>query len=152
MSFSVLRSASLALGLACAGMPGIMQAQDRDRDSVMATTDARNIVRQLARITGEFKEHFDDAVRHTDVREDRARRAADDLHDQAKHLEDVYRDKHDRRDHEVREQVDRTLAAGSSINRIMEDHRFTDRLQHDWGMLRSQLNALAEVYSLSPLR
>ncbi|HUE21997.1 MAG TPA: hypothetical protein VMQ86_09960 [Bryobacteraceae bacterium] len=33
----------------------------------------------------------------------------------------------------------------------MADHRFTDKLQRDWEMVRSDLNALAEVYGLSPL-
>jgi hypothetical protein len=33
----------------------------------------------------------------------------------------------------------------------MLDHRFTDKLQRDWALLRSDLNALAKVYDLSPL-
>jgi hypothetical protein len=33
----------------------------------------------------------------------------------------------------------------------MLNHRFTDKLQRDWDLLRSDLNALAEVYDLSPL-
>ena len=34
----------------------------------------------------------------------------------------------------------------------MQEHRFTDKLQRDWDLLRSDLNGLAAVYDLSPLR
>jgi hypothetical protein len=33
----------------------------------------------------------------------------------------------------------------------MINHRFTDKLQSDWDLLRSDLNAVAEIYRLSPL-
>ena len=51
----------------------------------------------------------------------------------------------------VRNQADKTLAAASELNHLMVEHRFTDKLQRDWDMLRSNLNALARVYDLSPL-
>jgi len=51
----------------------------------------------------------------------------------------------------VRDQVDKTLAAASDVNRIVAEHRFTDRVQRDWDLLKSDLNAMAEVYDLPPL-
>ncbi len=49
------------------------------------------------------------------------------------------------------DQADKTIAAASELNRVMLNHRFTDKLQRDWDLLRSDLNALAETYNLSPL-
>jgi hypothetical protein len=33
----------------------------------------------------------------------------------------------------------------------MSQHRFTDKVQHEWELLRLDLNALAQIYSLSPI-
>ncbi len=144
--------ALVALGLSF--LPAAV-AQDANRDVVVTKSDARGIVRSLAKRTGEFKEDFDKAVEHSMIDgtrlEDRAKHRADDLHDAAKKLQDVYGDKRDKNDPKVRDQVDKTLAAAADVNRIMQSHRFTDRLQRDWDLLRSDLNALAAVYELSPL-
>jgi len=89
---------------------------------------------------------FDKAVSHSMMDgthlESVAKHRADDLHDAAKR---------DKNNPAVRDHVDRTLAAASEVNRVMLDHRFTEKLQRDWEMVRSDLNALAEVYNLSPL-
>ncbi len=144
--------ALVALGLSF--LPAAV-AQDANRDVVVTKSDARGIVRSLAKRTGEFKEDFDKAVEHSMIDgtrlEDRAKHRADDLHDAAKKLQDVYGDKRDKNDPKVRDQVDKTLAAAADVNRVMQSHRFTDRLQRDWDLLRSDLNALAAVYELSPL-
>ena len=134
---------------------GLANAQDANRDVVVTRSDARAIVRSLPKRTDEFKEHFDKAIEHSlmdgSKLEDRAKHRADDLHDSAKKLADVFDDKHDKNDPKVRAEVDRTLAAGADVNRIMVTHRFTDELQRDWSLVRSDLNALAAVYSLTPL-
>jgi hypothetical protein len=66
-------------------------------------------------------------------------------------LGDVFHDKKDKNNPAVREQVDRTLAAASELNRVMTAHRFTDKLHDDWDVLRGELNGLAGIYQLSPL-
>ena len=48
--------------------------------------------------------------------------------------------------------MDKTLSIGSELSTVMKEHRFTDKLQKDWDLLRSDLNALAGVYGLSPSR
>ena len=130
-------------------------AQDANRDAVYAKTDVADIVDRVEKRTGSFKEDFDKAIEHTipdsAKMEDKSKRRADDLHDSAKKLKDVFGDKHDKADPKVREQVDRTLSAASDLNRIMIEFRFTEKLQRDWELLRSQLNALAAVYSLPPM-
>jgi hypothetical protein len=144
------------LGVTCAllGSMGLL-AQDANRDTVSTVSDARTIVRKLADRTGDFKNAFNSAVEHSMMDgtkiEDRAKRRADDLHDSAKKLQDVFSDKKDNNDPKVREQVDKTLAAAADVNRVMSQHRFTDKVQHEWELLRLDLNALAQIYSLSPI-
>jgi hypothetical protein len=131
------------------------QAQDANRDLIVTKTDVSDIVQRLAKRTGEFKEEFDKAVEHSMMDgtklEERAKHRADDLHNSARRLRDVFGDKRDKNNPAVRDQVDKTLAASADVNRIMQDHRFTDKLQRNWDLLRSDLNGLAAVYDLSPL-
>lgn len=152
------------LGIAClvAGamlifvLPRTVSAQeDANRVSVVAPTDLGDVVQRVARRSGEFKEEFTKAVEHSLIDgtrlENNAKHRADDLHDAAKKLQDVFGDKKDKNNPAVRERVDRTLAAASDLNHVMQDHRFTEKVQHDWDLLRSDLNALAAVYDLTPL-
>ena len=130
-------------------------AQDANRDTVYAKTDVGDVVDRVARRGGPFKEDFDKAVSHsipdTPKMEEKAKHRADDLHDAAKKLKDVFNDKKDKNDPKVRDQVDKTLSAASDLNRVMVEFRFTEKLQRDWGLLKSDLNALAGVYNLPPM-
>lgn len=132
-----------------------LRAQDADRGAVYTKRDIGEIVESLAGRTESFKHEFDRAVEHSLLDgtklEDRAKHRADDLHDAAKRLRDVYHDKRDKESRQVRDEVDRTLGAASDVNRIMDNHRFTERVQHEWDVLRSDLNGLADAYGLSPL-
>lgn len=151
-----MRSLYLALGalLFLCSQPAV-RAQDANREVVVSHTDLGTIVETLGKHTGAFKEMFDKEVEHTLDNhhvEERAKHRADDLHDAAKNLKDVYNDKHDKMAPKVREHVDRVLAAGSELGKVMQEHRFTDRLQGYWDSVRSDLNALAAVYNLSPIQ
>jgi hypothetical protein len=128
---------------------------DANRDVVVAPSDVGGIVDRVQKLTGQFKNSFDKAVSHSMLDgtrlETNAKRRADELHDAANKLGDVFHDKKDKNNPAVREQADKTIAAASELNRLMADHRFTDRLQNEWSMLRSDLNGLAIVYGLTPL-
>jgi hypothetical protein len=130
-------------------------AQDASRVIVETCTDVAAIVNRLARTSDDFKDAFDNAVSQTMIDgtqiEVNARHRADNLHDAAKRMADVFHDKRDKNNSAVRDQADKTIAAASELNRVMLDHRCTDKLQRDWSLLRSDLNALAEAYDLSPL-
>lgn len=156
MTSIYLRAAGLAIAgcLFLATQPGL-KAQDANRETIVTATDVGGVVDRLAKRTGDFKEEFDNAVEHSDFgkrMEERAKHRADDLHDSAKKLRDVFNDKRDKNNPDVRSQVDKTLAMGAEINRLMQDHRFTDKLQQNWDLLHSDLNALAAVYNLSPIQ
>ncbi|HLY16720.1 MAG TPA: hypothetical protein VKR61_05825 [Bryobacteraceae bacterium] len=137
------------------GVPVRAHAQDANRDVVETRTDAGGIVDRVQRRSGEFKQEFDKAVSHSMIDgtrlEANAKHRADDLHDAANRLGDVFHDKRDKNNPAVRDQADKTIAAASELNRIMANHRFTDHLQRNWDLLRSDLNALAALYGLSPL-
>jgi hypothetical protein len=131
-----------------------LSAQDANR-AIAENSDVSAVVERLAGRAGDFKDAFDNALSRSLIAGTRievnARHRADDLHDAAKQLADVLHDKQDKNNPGVRDQVDKTIAAASELNRVMLNHRFTDKLQRDWVLLCSDLNALAEVYDLSPL-
>ena len=156
MQFISVRTAAMAAGLlALAALPHQAKAQDTNRDTVMTQADVGSVVDRLVKKTNEFRDEFDHAVAHSMIDgtrlEENAKHRADDLHGAAAKLGDVFHDKRDKNNPAVRDQADRTIAAASELNRLMTAHRFTDKLQRDWDMLRSDLNALASVYQLSPL-
>jgi len=131
------------------------RAQDANRDAALTISEARDIVDRLAKRTGEFREQFEKAVQHSMMNgtkiEDNAKKRSADLNESAKKLKDVFNDKKDKNNPAVREQVDKTLAAGADVNRVMTSMRFTETLQRDWEILRGDLNALAQIYNLPPL-
>jgi len=143
------------LSLTCVLFGVTAFAHDANRDTVSTVSDARTIVRKLADRTGDFKVGFNSAVEHSMLDgsklEDRAKHRADDLHEASKKLQDVFEDKKDKNDPKVRDQVDKVLAAAADVNRVMVEQRFTDKLQHEWELMRLDLNALATIYSLSQI-
>lgn len=155
MLLTYSRCVGLMAGALLIGSFAAARAQDANRDVVVTPSDVGAVVDKAQKLSGEFKEEFDKAISHSMVDgtrlESNAKHRADDLHDAANKLGDVFHDKRDKNNPAVREQADKTIAVASELNHIMMDHRFTDRLQRDWDMLRSDLNALAQVYGLSPL-
>jgi hypothetical protein len=141
--------------LPLAALPRPCAAQDANRDTIMSPTDVGSVVDRVQRQTGSFKEEFDKAISHSMMDgtqlEENAKHRADDLHNAASKLGDVFHDKKDKNNPAVRDQVDRTVAAASELNRVMVAHRFTEKLQSDWDVLRGELNGLAGMYQLTPL-
>ena len=157
MRFHIVRTIVLTASLlSLAGMPRPCAAQDANRDTIMSPTDVGSVVDRLQKQSGAFKEEFSRAVSHSMIDgtkiEENAKHRADDLHGAASKLGDVFHDKKDKNNPAVREQVDRTLAAASELNRVMAAHRFTDKLHNDWDVLRGELNGLAGMYQLTPLQ
>jgi len=156
MKFNIIRSVVLSASLLpLAGLPRPCAAQDANHDTIMSATDVGSVVDRVQRETGSFKEAFDKAISHSMMdgtqMEENAKHRADDLHDAANKLGNVFHDKKDKNNPAVREQVDRTISAASELNRVMLAHRFTEKLQSDWEVLRSGLNGLAGMYQLTPL-
>jgi spermidine/putrescine-binding protein len=156
MATNYLRCAGLLAGALLLCAPAVpVRAQDANRDVVATKSDIGTVVDRIERSSGQFKEEFDNAVNHSTMddshMEAAAKRRADELHDASKKLGDVFHDKKDKNNPAVRDQADKTLASASELNRVMLSHRFTDKVQRDWFLLRSDLNALAKMYDLRPL-
>ncbi len=132
-----------------------LSAQDAKPAIVETHSDVSALLERLALRSGDFKEAFDAAVSHHAIDDTRievmANHRADDLHDAAKQLADIFRAKKDENNPAVHDQADKTLAVAGELNRVMLNSRFPDKLQRDWSVLFSDLNALAEVYDLSSL-
>src|SRR5579883_800205 len=141
-----MRKMSLMIGaVLLAGAHIDLRAQDANRDVVMAPTSVSNVIDRVAKNSNQFKDEFDHEIGRTmDGKpiEERAKHRADDLQDSAKKLRDVFNDKKDKNAPQVRERVDQVLASASELNRVMQEHRLTDKVQRDWEMLRGDLNAL----------
>jgi hypothetical protein len=156
MKLFFIPAAAAAIGVPMLAAPQAARAQDANRDTVVTQTDVGSVVDRLVKKTGAFRGEFDHAVDHSMIDgtriEDNTKHRADDLHAAAAKLGDVFHDKKDKNNPAVRDQADRTIAAASELNRVMEAHRFTDKLQNNWATLRSDLNALAAVYQLTPLQ
>jgi hypothetical protein len=156
MKFNVIRTVVLTAGLLpFAWTPQPCAAQDANRDTIMTPTDVGSVVDRVERQSRAFKDEFNKAVSHSMIDgtnlEENAKHRADDLHNSAAKLGDVFHDKKDKNNPAVREQVDRTISMASELNRVMVAHRFTDKLHDDWDVLRAELNGLAGVYQLTPL-
>ncbi|HEX3746742.1 MAG TPA: hypothetical protein VHW09_22545 [Bryobacteraceae bacterium] len=156
MKLTFIRTAVLSAALLpFVGVPTPCAAQDANRDTIMTPTDVGSVVDRVERQSRSFKEEFDRAVSHSLMDgtrlEDKAKQRADDLHDSAAKLGNVFHDKKDKNNPAVRDQVDRTLSAAADLNHVMVEHRFTDKLHDDWDVLRAELNGLAGMYQLTPL-
>lgn len=154
---SAVHSAACAflLLLSGTGVSGWAQEPAANQTQVVIVTDVGNIVQSLVKRTEEFKDEFDKAIEHSlmdgSKLEDRAKHRADDLHDDCKRLREIYNEKREKDAPRVREQVDKTLAAASDLNRIMAEHRFTEPVQQSWTLLCADFNTLAAFYRLSPI-
>src|SRR5205823_13087768 len=89
------RAAGLTLAAALFFMcpPNRAIAQDANRDTVYTKTDVGDLVQRVAKRSGDFKSAFNRAVEHTmdgTKLEERAKHRADDLHDAAKKMQDVF--------------------------------------------------------------
>jgi hypothetical protein len=103
----------------------------------------------------------DDFVRNFDAALDRSgldgTRREDTLNDRARRLErslDELRREFDRKESYLatRPEVSRTLNIAAEINQVMRRRRMGAETERQWTLLRVELNTLADVYNLPPLR
>ena len=134
--------------------PVAADAQGRARGRVYAKPDVERIIRRVEDQSGIFRKAMDRQLDRSRLngtrREDRINaevkqydRAVDDLRSEFR-----------RRDSwmETRSNVDRVLRQASDVNRIMRETGFAANIEGDWNNLRRELNTLADVYNLKPLR
>jgi hypothetical protein len=151
-----------ALALVCAGLA--LAAPDasaqrrrggrapRARGYTRAEVDA--VIKRVENRSDEFVKLFDESLDRSGLdgseREDR-------LNERAKNLErtlDDLRREFDRKESyvETRPEVRRCLALAGEINDVMKRRRMGGQVERQWGLLRAELNTLADVYELPPVR
>jgi non-canonical purine NTP pyrophosphatase (RdgB/HAM1 family) len=140
---------------ALGGAPGVYSA----RYSGPGATDASNNalllerMRGVANRTAGLRVRFDQAllqgIQGGRPSEAKARKHSRDFDKAAQKLRLIFAAKQEKNDPAVRTQVEKTLAAAAEIQRVILVNRFNAELRREWEALRGDLNALAQIYSLS---
>ncbi len=127
---------------------GFAQRRARGREYTKAQVD--RIIKNVEERTDRFVSQFDRAL-------DRSRldgtKREDNLNQRAKDLEaatDELRSEFDRRDRwiENKNEVQRCLDIAADINVVMQRRKLGGGAENNWANVRTELNALAQVYNL----
>jgi hypothetical protein len=134
--------------------PVAADAQGRARGRVYTKIDVQRIISRVDAQSGSFRKAVD---RQLDRSRLNGSRREDRINAQVKQYDrsvDDLRSEFSRRDRwmETRGNVERVLREASDVNRIMRETGFSANIEGDWLNLRRELNALAVVYNVQPLR
>jgi hypothetical protein len=130
------------------------QAQRRGRGRAYTKEDVNQLIRRVENRSDEFVQVFDRALDRSRLD---GRNREDRLNERARDLEtalDNLRREFDRRERyaDTRPEVARALNVAEGINQVMRRRRMGGDAERQWNMLRAELNALAIVYNIRPLR
>jgi hypothetical protein len=134
--------------------PVAASAEGRARGRVLTKSDVQRIINRVEDRSDVFRKAVDRQLDHSRLngskREDR-------INEQVKRYDrtvDELRAEFSRRDSwmETRGNVDRVLRQATDVDRIMHDANLGRGVESEWSTLRRELNALADVYNLKPLR
>jgi hypothetical protein len=128
-------------------------AESRARGRVYTKVDVGRIIARVEDQSGAFRKAVDRQLDHSRLN---GSRREDRINAEVKQYDrtvDALRSEFSRRDSwmETRGNVERVLRQAADVNRIMHDEKL-GRVENEWGSLRRELNALADVYNLKPLR
>ena len=147
--------ASIALFmLALMSTPAEAQFGRGSRGGGYRKAQVEQIIRRLENQSDRFVRSFDRSLDNTRVngtmREDNLNQRARDLENAL----DVLRQEFDRTDRyqDTRTQVSSVLNVAEDINRAVRNRRLRGNTERLWSRVRSELNTLASVYNLRPLR
>ena len=146
------------LGLTIAAtllLPGVLAAQPRrgapSRERVGRIS---GIIADCERRTNEFKVTLARALEHSELRrggrEDQLNRDAGQLERAMNGLRESWNRGHD--PERSRRNVRSAISAGRDINRTMARHRLRESVQHEWDVVRGELNRLAEAFDEPRIR
>ncbi len=141
-------------GVAVLSTPAEAQRRSGGRGRAYTKADVDRLIRRVEDRSDEFVRLFDRSLDRSSLdgsnREDR-------LNERARRLEntlDDLRREFDRKESyiETRPEVARCLNVSEEINQVMRRRRMGGETEQQWNLLRAELNALALVYNLRPLR
>jgi hypothetical protein len=146
--------AAAAFVLAALWLSPLAAAQRSPRARGYTKAEVNEVIKRVENRSDDFVKQFDRALDHSRLN---GSRREDNLNEQAKRLEnslDDLRREFDRKESyiETRPEVRRTLDIAADINKTMRRRRMGGETERQWALLRSELNTLADVYELPPLR
>lgn len=146
----------LLLGLVA--IPALAQRRRRRRAVARAAgvtrADVSRLIANCERRSDAFRKTLDRALDRNPALDGTQREDA--LNKQAKRLEnelDQVKKEFNRRDdyRDIKSNVQKALTAGRDINLTMINRKMGGPAESDWAVLRSDLNALATVYGVTPI-
>ena len=124
------------------------------RGAVYTRAEVNSLIHRVEERSDAFVKIFDSALDRSNMdgsrKEDRLNDKAKELEKQLDHVREEFDRHEDYRD--VRENVSKALSASEEINKVIRNRRLSYEAQRQWGLLRLELNKLARVYNLRPLR
>lgn len=116
----------------------------------MSQREVKDFVKDTQSMASRFEEDLDKALGKSIVddtkAEERNNERADDLEDHLSQAKDNVDDPDDFREH-----IDSALQAAFDVEKLMGQHRFDEETARDWGLLRGNLNRLAQLVGLQPI-
>src|SRR5262245_54458546 len=142
--FSLVTAVLLLISLVSTGT-----STGRYRGRYYSMSDVYRIIKRVEERSDSFKKLVDRSLDHSKLdgtkREDR-------INDQVSDLEralDTLRREFDRKDSyfETRSEVESVLREAEDVAAIIRRVKFSNAVQREWGLLRSDLNKLAGIYN-----
>ena len=131
-----------------------VEAQGRSYGRSYTRVDVDRVIRRAEDRSDVFRKTVDRNLDHSRLN---GSRTEDRINAQVKQLEhalDDLRSEFNRRDRwtDTRVNVERVIRQSDEVNSIMRKNHFNPQVEREWDLLRSDLNTLANVYSLRTLR
>ena len=112
----------------------------------MSQSEVKDLVKDTHSMAARFEEDLDDALDKSIVdgtrAEERNESRADDLEDHLNQAKGEVDDPDDFRKH---------IDSAFDVEKLMAQHRFSEETARDWGLLRGNLNRLAQLVGLQPI-
>jgi hypothetical protein len=129
-------------------------AQGRARGRHFNKAEVERIIKRLERNTDAFKKAVDRQLDHSVLN---GTRREDRINDRVSDLEratDRLRDKFDRSDDwsDTRADVEAVVREARNVNDLFGRVRAYSRVSANWGTVRSDINTLASLYNVRPVR
>jgi hypothetical protein len=134
--------------------PGVAGAQGHAHGRHYSKADVARIIDRVEAQSGSFRKAVDRQLDHSRLN---GTKREDQINAQVKRYDrsvDELRAEFSRHDSwmETRGNVEHVLRQASDVDHVMHDTGFGGGIEGEWSNLRRELNTLADVYNLKPLR
>ena len=151
-------SMTILVGLTIACLLAIMSVsangQDRYHGREYSKSDVERFIKRVEDRSDSFRRLVDKSLDRSALD---GTRLEDNINEQVKQLEKALHElrsefsRHDRW-YDTRHQVERVMSEAQDVNAIVRRHLLKREVEREWAYLRGDINRLAGVYELRPLR